>query len=101
MPSFRRGQSVANACKGRCIPRKRREAPNPITYHELAKALLGFAASIGVRGLFAQVFMGLGRLSPAVLAIVPVALFLITMAACYLPARRASRTDPIRALRYE
>jgi predicted permease len=62
---------------------------------------IGFVASVGVRSILAQGLIGLGTLSPAIMAIVPVALLLVTMAACYLPARRASRTDPIRALRWE
>ena len=62
---------------------------------------IGFAASVGVRGILAQGLIGLGSLSPAVLAIVPLTPLAVTMAACYLPARRASQVDPIRALRYE
>jgi putative ABC transport system permease protein len=62
---------------------------------------IGFAASIAVRGILAQGLIGLGTLSPAVLAIVPVGLLLVTMAACYLPAHRASQIDPLRALRWE
>ncbi len=62
---------------------------------------IGFVASVGVRGLLAQGLIGLGTLNPAILVIVPVALLVVTMAACYLPARRASQVDPIRALRWE
>jgi predicted permease len=62
---------------------------------------IGFAASIAVRGILTQGLIGLGTLSPAVLAIVPLTLLLVTMAACYLPARRAAQVDPLRALRWE
>jgi predicted permease len=62
---------------------------------------IGFAASLGVRGILSRGLIGLGSSNPAVLVVVPLALLLGTIAACYVPARRASQVDPIRALRYE
>ena len=46
-------------------------------------------------------FPGLGVSSPAVYALVPLALLAVSLAASYLPARRAARLDPLRALRNE
>ncbi len=60
---------------------------------------LGFAALLS-RGLGGLLF-GVKPWDPAVFAIVVVALSATGMMACLVPARRATRVDPIEALRYE
>jgi len=46
-------------------------------------------------------FPGLGASSPVVYVLVPLALLAVSAGASYLPARRAARLDPVRALRIE
>ena len=46
-------------------------------------------------------FLGLGASPPAVYALVPIVLLMVSAAASYLPARRAAGLDPLRALRNE
>ena len=67
----------------------------------LGGVLAGGAISFLVARLLTAGLVGLGAPNPITYVVVPVALVLITMAACYIPARRASLIDPIRALRYE
>jgi len=67
----------------------------------LGGVLAGGAISFPVARLLTAGLVGLGAPNPITYVVVPVALVLITMAACYIPARRASLIDPIRALRYE
>ena len=62
---------------------------------------VGFVFSFAVSRLLATGLAGVGAPSGLTLVFVPIILVAVTMLACYLPARRASLVDPIRALRYE
>jgi ABC-type antimicrobial peptide transport system permease subunit len=45
--------------------------------------------------------LGIAVAHPMVYAVVPVLMMIVALAACYVPALRASRVDPMRALRTE
>jgi predicted permease len=61
----------------------------------------GFALSIGVGTLLARMLFGITPTDPATYLGVFVLLAAASLVACYLPARRAARTDPLVALRTE
>ncbi|MGE5323108.1 MAG: FtsX-like permease family protein, partial [Actinomycetota bacterium] len=67
----------------------------------LAGAVFGIAASLGVSQLLQSVLYGVKAGDPATLISVAVLLLLVSLVACWLPARRATRVDPLVALRYE
>jgi putative ABC transport system permease protein len=62
---------------------------------------IGLLASIGVVRLMQTFLYGIRASEPAILAYVGVAVVLLTLIACYIPAKRATSIDPLRALRYE
>lgn len=67
----------------------------------IAGICIGGLVSVAVSRALTAGLVGLGQPNSATYVIVPVVLFLVTMVSCYLPALRASRTDPMVALRYE
>ena len=63
--------------------------------------VLGLAGAVGVTRLIEAQLFGVSPTDPVTFAWAPTALALVAMVACYLPARRASRVDPVVALRAE
>jgi len=64
-------------------------------------ALLGVAGAYGVSRLLISVIPSLPTRDPLILALTSLALVLVGVLACYIPARRATRVDPLIALRSE
>jgi predicted permease len=62
---------------------------------------LGFAAALVVSRLLTSLLFGIKATDPLTFLAVAALLMLVSFAACYIPARRAMRVDPMVALRYE
>jgi putative ABC transport system permease protein len=67
----------------------------------LAGVLVGMFAAVGVGRLVAGLLYGVKPYDPICLGTGAVAAVVIALLACYLPARRATRVDPIEVLRHE
>jgi putative ABC transport system permease protein len=62
---------------------------------------LGLAGAFALTRFVTTLLFGINATDPATFVVVSLGLMVIAMFACYIPARRATKVDPLEALRYE
>jgi macrolide transport system ATP-binding/permease protein len=67
----------------------------------LVGVVIGIPASLAVARLLSSLLIGLTTTDALTITVVTLLLVGVTLLACYLPARRATRVDPLETLRYE
>jgi ABC-type lipoprotein release transport system permease subunit len=63
--------------------------------------LLGVIGSLAATRWLSSLLFGVSTRDPLTLLIVSLVLTIVALLACYIPARRAMKIDPLEALRYE
>jgi putative ABC transport system permease protein len=67
----------------------------------LIGVISGLLASLALTRLMSNLLFDVSTTDPLTLSVVALVIAFVVLAACYIPARRATRVDPMIALRYE